>query len=412
MPRSERGVLSSEQMSRENKKTDKLKIAHVVCTFPPYRGGMGNSAYHFARLVAEQGHEVTVFTPDYRNKERAAGAPAGQKFKVERLMPLFAYGNAAVLPQLLWRLSGFDVVHLHYPFYGAMLPILLKKYFSGGRLKLVIHYHMDSVAAGFKGAIFRANRAVILPRLADAADFITCASLDYLKNSALAGYYARRREKFITLPFGVDLSQFKIGGEDTARDGKKILFVGGLDKAHYFKGVEVLLRAFAGLKADRAIKERIAKLDLIIVGDGELKNYYQKLAGRLGLEEAVIFAGSLASHELARYYRSADVFVLPSINQGEAFGLVLLEAMASGLPVVATNLPGVRSVFKNGREGLIAAPGSARDLKAKLKTILFDEALAKKMGVAARKLAEEKYDWRTIGADLIRLYYRVNFTPK
>ena len=99
-----------------------MRIAHIACTYPPYRGGIGNSAYHFARLTAEQGHKATVFTPVY--KQKLASEEGNKSYTdnqtVIRLAPLLSYGNGAFLPQLFWRLSSFDLVHLHYPFFGSV----------------------------------------------------------------------------------------------------------------------------------------------------------------------------------------------------------------------------------------------------------------------------------------------------
>lgn len=402
-----------------------MKIAHVVCTFPPYRGGIGNSAYNFARLAAERGLSVTVFTPLYpRSGSSATGLRTGTEFdgqdkpqakiSVDRLVPLLRYGNAAVLPQLFWKLTKFDLVHLHYPFYGVGLIVLLYKLFSGRKFKYLIHYHMDPTARGLKGAFFRLDRRLILPQLLKRAEFVTCASVDYAKNSALTRYYDRQPKKFINLPFGVDLDFFKSDPSIRKVAGQKtILFVGGLDRAHYFKGVKVLLNALKLLADEYAADAEDGPIDLRlkIVGTGDMLSDYAATAKDLGIASRVEFAGGVDDAELAACYNRADLLVLPSTNKGEAFGLVLLEAMAAGKPVVATNLPGVRSVFKNGVEGLIAAPGDAKDLKNKIKAILTDDERARQMGQAARSLVEKKYDWNYVGDALVRLYYRANFTP-
>jgi glycosyltransferase involved in cell wall biosynthesis len=105
------------------------------------------------------------------------------------------------------------------------------------------------------------------------------------------------------------------------------------------------------------------------------------------------------------------VVVLPSINQGEAFGLVLLEAMACSKPVIASNLPGVRSVFKNGNQGLLVKPGDVKDLVKKIKVILTDDQLAKRMGRAGRSLVINKYTWDKVGRRLDIIYHYVKYTP-
>ncbi len=391
-----------------------LRVAQVVCTFPPYRGGMGNSAYHFSRLTAAAGIDTTVFTPAYRRSEGERRKFAdGDSFKVVRLKPALQYGNAAFIPQLLWRLKGFDLIHLHYPFYGAMLPIVLRKLFLDRKTRLVLHYHMDSIGSGLKGLIFKLNRILVLPLLLRLSDFITCASLDYAKNSALTGYFERYQDKFITMPFGVDPDIFKaVEKRPSPEFEKNILFVATLDKAHDFKGLGVLLLALKSLLSDPNCLKQGLKISLTVVGSGEMQEHYQTVSRELGVADSVRFVGGLPPAELAGAYGRAAVFVLPSINQGEAFGLVLLESMACGTPVVASNLPGVRNVFHNGREGLSVIPGDAKDLAAKIKQILLDERSARRMSQAGIELVRKKYDWNIIGAELTRLYYRAVYTPK
>ncbi|MEA3463646.1 MAG: glycosyltransferase family 4 protein [Patescibacteria group bacterium] len=397
-----------------------MKIAQVVCSFPPYKSGIGNSVYQFAKVMAKSEYDVTVFAPDYSDVLQQEEIKDG--FKIIRLKSILKYGNAAFLPQLLWRLRKFDIIHLHYPFYGAAEIIALSKLLFGKKMKLVIHYHMDSAAKGIKGLVFKIYRLFVLPILLRQAKIITCASLDYVKHSDIAGYYKNYKEKFRQTFFGVDLEQFipspclaaapakradprllsqaKFGGGAN----RNILFVGGLDQAHYFKGLENLLKAVSKLQ--------ISDFRFQIVGDGDLRKEYEKLAKKLGIDNIVEFIGSINNSELVKCYREADVLVLPSINQGEAFGLVLLEAMACAKPVVASNLPGVRSVFKNGKHGLLARPDNVDDLVDKLKIILSDKKLAQKMGQAGRKLVESKYTWNKVGERLDLIYHFVNYAPK
>ena len=219
------------------------------------------------------------------------------------------------------------------------------------------------------------------------ADKVTCASLDYLKNSSLAEFYQKNRDKFIEIPFGVDTKKFRPNNYncDLNSDNKikSILFVGSLDRAHYFKGIEVLLKAVSGL--------RTKDWRLTIIGEGDLKPDYQKMAKQLKVENKVNFLGKIEDKELPLIYRRADLFILPSTTREEAFGLVLLEAMASGLPLIASDLPGVRSVFIDGVQGFLARPGDARDLQNKIEKIISNSNLLKKMSRNSRKLAETKY---------------------
>lgn len=422
-----------------------MKIVQIVCVFPPYRGGIGNSVYNIARTLAGFGHEITVFTPDYDGrKKNKFDAPLtapksqfipylsedsvvsgrgfnrkifserdirsrqkGAGFIIRRLKPIIKIGNGALLPQLFFKLNGFDVVHLHYPFYGAVGAVLLRKLWSGKKMNLILHYHMDSRAKGLKGLIFYLYRILFLPICARLARVITCASLDYIKHSDLGSYYLLKPNKFKQTSFGVDLEQFVIYHDNLKKPSlPSLLFVGGLDKAHYFKGLENLLKALAEIIKNPEFSSTI----LNVIGRGDLLEYYKKCSRGLSLTKAVFFHENISDNELVDFYNRCDCLVLPSINRGEAFGLVLLEAMACAKPVITSNLPGVRSVFKKGRQGLLVKPDNVKDLVEKLKIILGDKERARDMGRAGRELVEKKYTWEKVGKRLDVIYHFVKYT--
>lgn len=143
---------------------------------------------------------------------------------------------------------------------------------------------------------------------------------------------------------------------------------------------------------------------MTIAGNGDLRPAYEKLSRDLRLEKRLEFTGKLSGHDLTRAYQNADLLALPSINNNEAFGIVLIEALACGVPVIASDLPGVRRVFENGREGLLVKAGSVGDLKQKLESILNNEERRRAMAQAARRLAEEKYDEIKMRESLLRLF--------
>ena len=363
------------------------KIANIVCAYPPYKGGMGNSAYQFAKILNSHGHEVITFAPHYIKSEKEK--------KVSRLKPWLKIGNGAFLPQIFFRLKNFDIIYLHYPFFGTAEIVWLFKLIYK-KPKLIIHYHMDVVGLPWYLQILSWPSKLIQNSLFKKAEVILCSSLDYIKNSDIKNFYQKYPNKFQKITFGVDTKKFKPEDKEGLGEVKKILFVGGLDKAHYFKGIEVLLKAVSKLK--------ISNYQLQIVGDGDLRPEYEKQTKNLKIQDKVKFLGSVTNERLPEIYSQADVFILPSITKGEAFGLVLLEAMASGTPVIASDLPGVRSVFENNIQGLKIKPGDANDLREKLEKILTDENLRKKMSQSARELALEKYDWGKIRKKLIQIF--------
>ncbi len=357
-------------------------IAHVVCTYPPYRGGMGNVAFAYVEQLRERGYNVHVFT--IRD-----GEIEGDPRHVHRIPSIMHIGNAGMLPSLFHRLSGFDLVHLHYPFFGGAEPVIVRKAMRPDQ-GLVMTYHMDAAADGMKGALFSAHRRLLFPWLVNRVDRILVSSLDYANQCALAELDVDDRLE--EHPFGVDLQRFHPGEETELRERLQIsqktpvvLFVGGLDAAHAFKGLSLLFDALVLVQPYR--------WHLVVVGDGNLKETYRLQAHDNGLESRVTFAGSVSHDDLPRYYRLADMHLFPSIKRAEAFGLVALEAAASGIPTIASDLPGVRTVVEDGATGLLVTPGDVRELAKAILVFLEQTDLCERLGFSARKKAEQKYAW-------------------
>jgi Glycosyltransferase len=411
-----------------------MKIAQIVCVYPPYQGGIGNSALAIARVLQSAGQEVETFTispllfkegSPALSEAEGGGGSAKRESDVVYLKTFPGFGNGGFLPQLFWRLKDFDLIYLHYPFFGAAEIVwFLKKFVWGKKKKLVIQYHMDVVLPNLFLKFLSLPSALIFNLLFKNADLIISASLDYIQNSRLKNIYqkysaadkasADKPQKFVEIPFGVDTEKFhpvchcerseaisrqqEVTGllrQGLATTGAfKIIFVGGLDKAHYFKGVNVLLRAL------KLLDKNNSNWHLEIVGEGDLREGYENKARELGLADKIIFAGHVSNKDLPQKYQASDCLVLPSINKGEAFGIVLIEAMATGLPVIASDLPGVRDVF-TAESGLKIKPGDAKDLAEKIKYLIDNPAQRIKMGRAARKEAEAKYGQEMVGTELI-----------
>ncbi|MDP3899574.1 MAG: glycosyltransferase family 4 protein [bacterium] len=402
-----------------------MKIALITATYPPYAGGMGNSARDTARILSQE-NEVLVYTLDQENDKdvidsclpagkasslashslrRSGQAPRSDKIKVKRIKPLLSFGfkNGGFVPQLYRELNGFDCVYLHYPFFGGAEIIWLYALLHR-TVRLVIHFHMDTPGLKGVGKFLSIPSQLTKHGLFKRADEVICTTFDYVRYSSIASYLRAWPDKFHEIPYGIDLNKFNVFPYDVPRlkelreryeitpETRVVLLVGGLDSAHYFKGVDVLLRAAAKLKNKN--------YKFIIFGDGDLRPGFEAQAHSLGIGEQVIFTGRMDSDLLPFYYNIADVFVLPSIDSSEAFGIVFIEAMACGTPVIASNLPGVRSVFEKDKQGLLVQPRDEDDLAAKINEVLTNDLKRQAMGNAARELVEKKYDWRRVAEQL------------
>ncbi len=381
-----------------------MKIAQVVCRFKPYKGGISNVAYDYALGLSKLGHQVTVFTPLYHKSDNDVRF---DEFEVVRLKPWFKFGNAGFLPQLGKLIKDFDIVNLHYPFFGGAEVIWGLKRQEKERLKLVINYQMDVLGTGLKKIVFRLYNRFLMPKIISSADKIIVSSLDYAQNSDIKALFDTHSQKFEVIPPGVDLNKFSPTAKDPdllskfkiKPDDKILLFIGGLDRAHYFKGLEFLISSYKNLDSD--------KIKILIVGDGDLKAKYQKQVLDLALLDQILFTGPVSDADLPRYYNLADAVILPSIDQSEAFGIVLIEAMACAKPVIAADLAGVRSVFINNMSGLSFEVLNQEDLVIKIRKLLFNDDYRSKMGQAARERTEKTYNQQTLILQLENLYKKL-----
>jgi len=377
-----------------------MRIAHVTATFPPYYGGAGNVCYHNARELARRGHEVHVFTA------AMDGTPAcelRQGFIAHRLQTLLRVGNMPILPGLIIAFRGFDVIHLHYPFILGAEMVSFATALS--RTPLVVSFHNDLIGDGARAKIFKLYQNLSARLTIRNAARLCVLSFDHFESSRLRRSLADNNLKIVELPNGVDINHFHpLDSGDRVRRQygipetvKLVLFIAALDRAHHFKGIGNLLQAIQSLPSH---------IWLLAVGDGDLRKHYERQAYELGIAGRVTFAGAIRHEDLPPYFRSADVTVLPS-SQTESFGLVLIESLACGTPVIATRLPGVRTVVNHGSDGLLVEPNHPTSLAGSILTILKDEALRQAMGRKGRTKVEARYGWEQIGARIEKIYQQV-----
>lgn len=363
-----------------------MKIGHIVCTYPPYKGGMGNAAQSFVIELEKRGHECWVFTPDYEG--------VGNDGRIMRLKPWLKYGNAAFIPGLYKELKNIDVIHLHYPFFGAALIVWFFKLMHPSK-PLVITYHMDVKGRGLVRIISTMYRWLFSRLILSSANLLTCSSLDYAQNSQMKNIIKLR--PFLDLPFGVSDKFFALSNKNEQEFSRRILFVAALDAAHYFKGVADLFEAI------KLCEDKRFHLD--IVGKGDLLGFYQALVHKNGIFDRVTFRGGVALDELVRLYQQADYTLLPSIDMSEAFGIVLTESMACGTPVIASALPGVRSVVDDGKTGYLVPPSNPLELSKTINKAYRDQSHWQKMRLASSDRVESLYRWPAI-IDKLEMAYK------
>ncbi|MEK6544202.1 MAG: glycosyltransferase [Elusimicrobiota bacterium] len=281
-------------------------------------------------------------------------------------------------PFWLHRLAeNVDIIHFHFPF---PLALLSNVFFS--RSKILITWHSDIIRQKVLAALLR---PLIQRALAHATAVITTSQSMIRTSNMLAGY----RKKCRVIPLGIDPSPYKDPAQPqhpseiaSARAAGLpiILFVGRLVP---YKGVDILIHALTRMRTScRAL----------IIGDGPLKDDLAALATNLGISDKIVFLGPLKDKALISYYQNSDIFVLPSVQASEAFGIVQLEAMACGIPVINTDLPtGVPEVSLDGQTGLTVKVGDPQALADALDRLVTDIPLRKRLGENAKKRVHDLF---------------------
>jgi glycosyltransferase involved in cell wall biosynthesis len=317
-----------------------MKIAHLISTFPPRLGGMGNVCLEEVKRLAAE-HEVAVFTLAY-----PGDAPKDEKFIVRRLKPILRAGDAGWITGLSKILRGFDIVHLHYPFYGALGAVIKAKKLLG--FHLVVTYHMDPQRRGAARIVQNLYDKIYARKLFAIADKVIAVDADYFRESKFGRFIGK--EKSVILNNGVDLSIFNFASAVAPlalwRDkpefvGKKIiLFVGNFLPV---KNLRLLIKILPNLGDD---------VVLAIVGGGYAEKEIRSLINSANLEKRVVFLGREVNRDmLADFYRASSVVAVPSLS--ESFSLVAMEAMASGAVLAASDIAGIRGRINNQINGFL-----------------------------------------------------------
>jgi phosphatidyl-myo-inositol alpha-mannosyltransferase len=370
-----------------------MKIALVSPYDFAYPGGVVHHITALEREFTKLGHDVRVIAPaskacsEFNDKFIPIGTPRAIPTSGSIARITLSLRLAKKIKTVLAR-EKFDIVHLHEPF----MPMLCSAVLRFSKNVNVGTFHAAAGRPGYYfgwpiSAIMIKNRA---PKLA-AKIAVSTAAQRYHKKWV--------RGDFQIIPNGIDLNIFtpKVAPLPEFCDGKiNILFVGRLENR---KGLMYLLRAF------RHIKRKNPNLRLIVVGPGSLlRKRYELFVSRHRLTD-VVFVGQVSQDMLPRYYRTADICCAPATGR-ESFGIVLLEAMAMGKPVVASSIEGYRCVVTNGIEGILVPPKNDKKLAEALNRLITDSALRQRMGINGLQKVQE-YSWGKIASQILDCYAKI-----
>jgi glycosyltransferase involved in cell wall biosynthesis len=354
-----------------------LHVLHAYKVFPPdVTGGIPEAIAYIARGMPSR-HQTSLLVARDRG--------TGRRFildgiSVEAVTSLGTVMSSPLAPSFPLRLAQrarkASLLALHHPFplNDIGVAIGLPKHTA-----LVVHWHTKIVGK----RPFAAALSPILMHTLSRAQRIIVSHPALIKNSP---FLVRNADKCMVIPYGVHLdywgelndTQRRKAAELRARYPRLVLATGRLVP---YKGFHVLIEALRRVDAT-----------VTVVGEGPLEHDLRQTARRLGVGERFVLAGGLSRDDLKLHLHAARVFALPSVTEAEAFGIVQLEAMASGLPVINTDLPtGVPHVARNEREGLTVPPGDPAALAAAINRLLDDEVLARNLGSSGRGRVAAEY---------------------
>ncbi len=356
-----------------------LRILLVNKAYPPHIGGIETLVRRYALCLQAEFHaDVQVLVCQEKGKtvrEVIEGIP------VLRAGSMGTYFSCPLSLSFLWQFRKMakqaDVVMIHMPFPLADLACL----FSGYRGRVILAWHSDVIKQKTLLRFYRPLLHWLLKR----ADGILTATQGHIDSSS---FLPAVRVKCHVIPYGIDVADYRaakaypvLAKAAKQPDTVKLLFVGRLV---YYKGVTVLLEAM----------QQVNGCELFLIGSGKLQDELLQAAAR---RDNVHFLGSLSDADLRAALQECDMLVLPSVANSEAFGLVQLEAMVYGKPVINTALPtGVPHVSLHGQTGLTVPPNDAGALAEAIQTLVSDAALRQRYGMAARQRVETVFAEKTV----------------
>ncbi len=370
-----------------------MRIIQASSYFYPHIGGVETHVLELAKSLQDMGHEVIVL---------CAAVPKSDPEEVLNGLHIYRF-PALDLPYVPFiyalrrRFAQFraDVIHSHYPppfmSYGAVKGLPQVPHVLTYHCDLEIPDHIANlrIPSVLKHSIQRVNNSLYAKPVLDAVNQIIATTQSYAESSPLLQNY-----QYEIVPNGVRLEAFDSLHDASERKVKQVLFVGRLSSV---KGIDYLI------KAAKIVLKQHKDATFLIVGDGEERQSLKALTK--GYENCIKFCGHISRRALVELYKSSAVLVLPSFTRLEAFGVVLLEAMACETPVIASQIPGVLDVIGEG--GFLVKPCSPQSIATAIQNIFENPADARRMGKKGRKLVEQKYDWKIVAQQILGVYANV-----
>ncbi|MFG6431933.1 glycosyltransferase [Roseateles sp. LYH14W] len=374
-----------------------MKTLQLTKFYPPVFGGIETATYELAEGLVARGHPTDVLCANTSLRTvRDHYGPVAVTRTGSYAKLLSTSLSPALVSELAKVRRQHEIVHVHLP--NPMANVALQLARPTG--KVVLHWHSDIINQARAIKLYEPLQASMLRR----ADAIIATSLPYAEASP---WLAAHRHKVHVVPLGIRaerLHQATTGLAEARaalrrRHGARPI-VFSIGRMATYKGFEILIDAARSLDPDTLV---------LVGGGGELLDTHRQRVRELGLEQRVVFTGRLSDLEVAAHMAEASVFCLPSTNRAEAFGMVLLEAMQAGLPIVATRIAGsgVPWVNADGETGINAEVNDPASLATALRQLVADPALARRMGDAGRRRFDIHFTADRMVEQTLEVYRRV-----
>ncbi len=357
-----------------------MNILHIYKDYFPVLGGIENHVRVLAEAGVARGHDVTVLVTSLDRQTRREALNGVKLIKTSRWINI---SSAPISPTMFREARKIgrtaEIVHLHFPYPPGELAHL----FSGSGAKTIMTYHSDIV----RQKILRIFYRPFLWRILRKADRLIATSGRYIDTSP---YLSEFKTKCVIVPLGTDVDQFAkadprrataLRRELLAADPQSVLLL-SVGRLRYYKGLDDLIRALPAIPQARSV----------IVGSGPMETEWKELARSVGVADRVMFAGEVPDEALPLYYAASDIFVLPANARAEAFGTVIVEALAAGKPVISTEVgTGTSWVNVDDETGLVIPPHNPAAVAQAINTLVNDKPLRQKMSRAAQARAYAEF---------------------
>ena len=361
-----------------------MNILVTTPYFYPEGGGLERYAYNIFKRLTSKGHTVTVLCA---TKEKEDYSEEIDGIVVKRLKPDFIISNTPIRLDFFRLLHNeltrykYDIINSHtpVPYFAEIAALVAYKL----RINYIVTFHVSETVSPspWLNLIYRVLDVTFEPLM-----FKIARKIIVVNELVKQGYLAKFAHKTVVIPPGVDTSRYRPNKYNPNK--KRLLFIGPLSSSYEWKGLRILLKAM------QLIINTHHDATLTVIGDGPLKDEFMEICKRYNIDKNTIFKGRVSEEELIRCYQESTMLIVPSTGV-DSFPLVMLEANACGIPVVASKIGGIPYYIINGFNGLLVEPRDSLVLAEKIIELLSRPKLLNELSLNSRKRALE-FDWNTI----------------